>query len=326
MMRVVFFGTPEVAVPSLQALAAAEDVDVVAVVTNPDRPRGRSGRPRPPPVKQAAVDVGVDVWQPERGRDIRDQLAAAAPDVATVVAYGSLLPRSVLDVPDHGFVNLHFSLLPRWRGAAPVQHAIAAGDTVTGLSTFVLDEGMDTGPLLARVPTTIGPTETAGDLFERLAADGAPLLLDSVRGLVEGTIVPVAQPGDGATAAPRITPDDVAVDFDSSAADVAARIRGASPRPGAHTTWRGDRFKVLRAVADDAVDGRPAGVVLADLGDDGVEVVPGTIVGGGDDGLWIACGEGVVRATTVQPAGKPTMRAGDFVNGYQPTPGERFGA
>lgn len=325
MMRVVFFGTPQVAVPSLQALVAAADVDLVAVVTNPDRARGRSSRRRPPAVKQAAVDAGIDVWQPERGGDVQDRLAAAAPDVAAVVAYGSLLPRRVLDVPDHGFVNLHFSLLPRWRGAAPVQHAVAAGDTVTGLSTFVLDEGMDTGPLLARAPVPIGPTETAGDLFARLATDGAPLLVDSLRGLVHGTLVPTAQPDRGVTMAPRITPEDVAIDFDHDAAEVAARIRGASPRPGAHTTWRDDRFKVLGAVADDAVDGRPADVVLADVADDGVEVVPGTIVGGGKDGLWVACRDGVMRATTVQPAGKPAMPAGDFVNGYQPTPGERLG-
>lgn len=325
LMRVVFFGTPDVAVPSLQALVAADDIRVLAAVTNPDRPRGRSRTPRPSPVKQAAVDAGIDVWQPERGRDVRDQLLAAAPDVAAVVAYGSLLPREVLDVPTHGFVNLHFSLLPRWRGAAPVQHAVAAGDRVTGITTFVLDEGMDTGPMLARTVTGVGPTETAGQLLERLAHEGGDVLATSLRGLVQRVLVPTAQPPEGATLAPKITSDDVAIDFTRPAAVVAAGIRAAAPRPGAHTTWRGDRFKVLAAVADQQVAGQAAGKVVAQLRADGVDVVPGAVLGGSRDGLWIACDGGVVRATTVQPAGKPAMGAADFVNGHQPEPGDRFG-
>lgn len=307
-MRLVFFGTPDVAVPALEVLLDAGDVDVVAVVTNPDRARGRSRTPRPPPVKVAAVDAGVPVWQPARGRDVRDELVVAAPDVCAVVAYGSILPAEVLAVPRHGFVNLHFSLLPRWRGAAPVQHAIRAGDRVTGVSTFVLDEGMDTGPLLSTVETPIGPEETAGELLDRLAVRGAPVLLASLRDLVAG-VEPTPQ-GDGATLAPKIGTDDVRIDWARPAAEVAALVRSAAPRPGAHTTRDGDRFKVLGAVvASDAPGG-----------------TPGEVVGSDDGGLLVACGTGTLRATRVQPAGKPAMDAVDFVNGYQPTPGERLGA
>ncbi len=319
-MRVVFFGTPDVAVPALTAFVDASDVDVVAVVTNPDRPRGRSRTPVAPPVKDAAGAAGIPVWQPERGRDVLDDLAAAAPDVCAVVAYGSILPEAVLDVPTHGFVNLHFSLLPRWRGAAPVQHAIRAGDAVTGMTTFVLDEGMDTGPVLDRVETPIHPGETTGDLLDRLAIAGAPVLVDSVRALVAGA-VPTPQPADGVTMAPRIDPRDVRIDFDDPAEVVAALVRSASPRPGAHTTRSGDRFKLYDAVAV----GGPADPIEAD--EDAAPPVgtPGELLAADADGLVIACGTGAIRTTRVQPAGKPTMDAVDFVNGYQPTPGERFG-
>ena len=325
MTRVVFFGTPDVAVPSLEALVAAPDMDVVAVVTNPDRPRGRSRRPRPSPVKQAAVAAGIEVWQPQRGRDVVDQLAAAAPDVCAVVAYGSLLPRVVLDIPAHGFVNLHFSRLPRWRGAAPVQHAIRAGDTVTGVTTFVLDEGMDTGPVVSMTTTPIGDDETAGEVLDRLAIAGAPVLVTALRDLVAGA-EPTPQPDDGVTLAPKITPDDVALDFTRPAAEVAALVRSAAPRPGAHTSWRGDRFKVLGAVPADTVAGRPVAEVAATLEAGGTQVEPGTILGADHDGLVVRCGDGAIVATRVQPAGKAAMDAAAFVNGYQPQAGERLGS
>ncbi|HKJ56746.1 MAG TPA: methionyl-tRNA formyltransferase [Nitriliruptoraceae bacterium] len=312
MTRIVFFGTPDVAVPSLDALVAAADLDVVAVVTNPDRPRGRSRTPRPSAIKEAAVAADIEVWQPERGKDVAEKLRAAAPDICAVVAYGSLLPRAVLDIPTHGFVNLHFSRLPRWRGAAPVQHAIRAGDAVTGVTTFVLDEGMDTGPIVEVTSTPIGPGETAGELLERLAVEGAPVLVRAVRDLAAGG-APTPQPETGATLAPKITNDDVALDFSEPAARVAALVRSAAPRPGAHTTWRGDRFKLLGAVVGE------------DVSDPAASPPPGTIVATASDGLVVQCGDGVIRATRVQPAGKAAMDAGAFVNGYQPDPGERLG-
>lgn len=319
MIRIVFFGTPAVAVPSLEALVAAPDLDVVAVVTNPDRPRGRSRRPRPSAVKEAATVAGIPVWQPERGRDVAAQLRRAAPDVCAVVAYGSLLPREVLAIPAHGFVNLHFSRLPRWRGAAPVQHAIRAGDTTTGVTTFVLDEGMDTGPIVGMTSTPIGPAETAGELLARLAVDGAPDLVQAVRALVAG-VEPTPQPDDGATLAPKVTNDDVAIDFARPAAEVAALVRSAAPRPGAHTTWRGDRFKVLGAIVAPEPDR------AGDVAPEPVDARPGTIMGAGPDGLTVQCLHGAILATRVQPAGKAAMDAGAFVNGYQPAVGERLGA
>lgn len=306
-MRVVFLGTPEVAVPSLQALLDAPDVEVVAVVTNPDRPKGRSGQPVPPPVKVAAEAAGVAVWQPQKAREMLADLQALAPDACAVVAYGALLPPDVLAAGGAGFVNLHFSLLPRWRGAAPVQHALRAGDTTTGVTTFVLDEGMDTGPVLRRVEVAVEPDETAGDLLGRLAVLGAPVLVDSLRDLVGGA-VPTPQPTEGATLAPKIRPEDVVIDFGRSAREVADLVRSATPAPGAHTQFEGRRFKVHRAAPADGFSGAPG--ELVDLG----------------DGPVVACGDGAVRLEVVQPEGRARMDGRAWANGHRPALGARFGA
>lgn len=307
-MRVVFLGTPEVAVASLRALLDADDIEVVAVVTNPDRPRGRSRTPQPPPVKVVAREAGLPVWQPDRARDMLEDLRGLAPDACAVVAYGALLPAAVLTAGGAGFVNLHFSLLPRWRGAAPVQHAIRAGDPVTGVTTFVLDEGMDTGPLLRQVEVPIHAEETAGELLDRLADMGAPVLVDSLRDLVAGAD-PRRQPADGATLAPKITPEDVDIDFARPAAEVAALVRSASPAPGAHTTLDGERFKVHRARTADGPVGDPGQIVDLDR-----------------EGPIVACADGHVLFTEVQPAGRARMAGGAWVNGHRPEVGTRFGA
>ncbi len=307
-MRIVFLGTPDVAVPSLRSLLEADDVEVVAVVTNPDRPRGRSKQPQPPPVKVAAEAAGVPVWQPGRAREMVDDLRDLAPDACAVVAYGALLPTDVLDAGGAGFVNLHFSLLPRWRGAAPVQHALRAGDTTTGVTTFVLDEGMDTGPVLRRFEVDIDPDETAGELLDRLAELGAPVLVDSLRDLVAGA-TPRPQPAEGATLAPKITPDDVALDLTAPARQVADLVRSAAPSPGAHTTLDGARFKVYRAVPTEGPGGAPGELVAFD-----------------ESGPVVACGEGHVRLEVVQPAGKARMDAAAWVNGYRPALGTRLGS
>ncbi len=306
-MRIAFLGTPQVAVPSLQALLEADDIEVAVVITNPDRSRGRSRRAVPPPVKLAAQQAGVPVWQPERPREVRDELAALHLDACAVVAYGALLPADVLAVGGRGFVNLHFSLLPRWRGAAPVQHAIRAGDAVTGVTTFVLDEGMDTGPVLRRLEVPVDDTVTAGELLEHLAVAGAPVLVESIRALVAGE-EPIDQPADGATLAPKITPDDVAIDFTADAAEVSRLVRSASPSPGAHTRFRGKRLKVLQATPVEG-DG-PAGHVVA--GDRG--------------GVVVACADGAVRLDEVQPEGRARMDGAAFANGHRPRPGEPLGA
>jgi methionyl-tRNA formyltransferase len=309
-VRIVFLGTPEVAVPALDAFVAADDVEVVAVVTNPDRPKGRSRTPVAPPVKTAAQRHGLPVWQPARAREIRDDLAALDVDACAIVAYGALLPRDVLDAGGHGFVNLHFSLLPRWRGAAPVQHAIRAGDEVTGVTCFVLDEGMDTGPVLATREEPIGPDDTSGTLLARLAEVGAPVLVAAVRDLVGG-VTPTAQPEAGATLAPKVTPDDVGLDFTQPAVVVDRLVRSADPAPGAHTTYRGRRLKVWRATPVDLPDGAPG--------------EPGTVVAVTRRGAVVATADGAVRLDAVQPEGKGRVDGAAFVNGHRPEVGERLG-
>jgi methionyl-tRNA formyltransferase len=316
-VRIAFLGTPDVAVPALEALLAADDVEVVVVVTNPDRPRGRSRRPVAPPVKLAAERAGVPVWQPEKPIEVVDDLAALKLDACAVVAYGALLPRRVLAAGGRGFVNLHFSLLPRWRGAAPVQHALRAGDEVTGVTTFVLDQGMDTGPVLRTVEVAVDPDESAGELLERLAVLGAPVLVDALRDLVAG-VQPTPQPDEGATLAPKITRDDVAIDLAAPARAVADLVRSADPAPGAHTAFRGEPLKVFRA--------RPMAPEAFGGADDAPSPqLPGTIVAVDKRGAVVACGEGAVRLLAVQPPGRSRMDGAAFVNGYRPEVGERLG-
>ena len=305
-MRLGFFGTPEVAVPSLIALAGDDRFDVVVAVTNPDRPRGRSKRDVAPPVKEAAIDRGIDVWQPHKPREIEDALADLGLDACAVVAYGSILPRSVLDAGGRGFVNLHFSLLPRWRGAAPVQHALRAGDDVTGLTTFVLDQGMDTGPILRQERTDVGAHETAGELLDRLAAKGAPLLADSLHDWLTGKLEPTPQSDEGATIAPRIHPGDCAIDWTHDAGAIDRLVRASNPAPGAHTTLDGRRLKVWRSMPVTGPDG-----------------APGVVTDGAEDGPIVATGRGALVLTEVQPEGKSRMSGRAFQNGYQPV---SFGA
>ena len=307
-MRIAFFGTPDAAVPSLEAFLAAQDVEVAAVVTNPDRPSGRGHKLHPPPVKVAAADAGVAVLQPHRPRVILDDLRALELDACAVVAYGSLLPVDVLETGGAGFVNLHFSLLPAWRGAAPVQHALLAGDSRTGVTCFVLEAGMDTGPVLLTAETGIEPSETAGELVSRLAVMGAPVLVDAVRGLVDGTLTAVPQDHERATLAPKITPEDARLDWTARAPAVVNAVRAFNPMPGAWTTLRGERLKVHRVTAAD---------------DDAVAGEAGTVVDGDARGPVVACGTGAVVLLEVQPAGKPRMAGGDFANGYRPV-GERL--
>ena len=312
-MRIAFLGTPEVAVPSLDALVAADDIEVVVVLCNPDRPKGRSRTPVPPPVKVAAEQHGIEVWQPAKPREVLERFRALKVDACAVVAYGALLPADVLAAGGAGFVNLHFSLLPRWRGAAPVQHALRAGDPTTGVTTFVLDEGMDTGPVLRRVEVPVEPEESAGALLARLAELGAPVLVASLQALHAGE-VPVAQVSDGATLAPKIHPEDVALDLARPAAQLANLVRSADPAPGAHTSLRDARLKVFGARAVTAAEGAAA------------DTPPGTVLATDRDGILVACGEGALLLTEVQPAGRPRMAAAAFANGARIAVGERFDA
>ncbi|HEV2787195.1 MAG TPA: methionyl-tRNA formyltransferase, partial [Solirubrobacteraceae bacterium] len=262
-----------------------------------------------PAVKQAALDAGIEVLQPQRARDASADLGALTLDACAVVAYGALLPPSVLDLGGHGFVNLHFSLLPRWRGAAPVQHALRNGDTVTGVTTFILDEGMDTGPILARVAVPIAAGEVAGELLERLAHHGAPVLADSLRALVAGDRGE-PQPDEGGTYAPKLTSADLAIAWADPAARVVDLVRSASPRPGAHTSFRGRRLKVLRAQASPS--SHAAGGA-------------GTVVGDDPFGPVVVTGDGAVVLLEVQPEGRSTVSGEAFLRGYRPEVGEQFG-
>lgn len=305
-MRIGFLGTPEPAVPPLQALLEAPDIDVAVVVTNPDRPAGRGYELTPPPVKVAASAAGVPVWQPQRPIEIAEDLRGLGLDACAVVAYGAILPSAVLETTRHGFVNLHFSLLPAWRGAAPVVHSILAGDETTGVTCFVLDEGMDTGPVLVRVPTPVEPEETAGVLTRRLAELGAPALVEALRGLHAGTIEPQPQEHGQATYAPKVGSDDAVIDWDASAAHIDRHVRAFNPVPGAHTTFEGARLKIHLA--------RP----VSGSGP------PGQVLRVDEDGPVVACGDQAVLLVEVQPAGKARMSGVAFANGYAPV-GRRLG-
>lgn len=308
-MRIAFWGTPEVAVPALEAFVRAPDMDVVCVVTNPDRPKGRSSTPVPSAVKSAALAHGLDVLQPERPSDAVSDLAALDLDACAVVAYGALLRPDVLAVPRHGFVNLHFSLLPRWRGAAPVQWAIRAGDTHTGITTFVLDEGMDTGPILTQHAVALTANDTTDSVLTNLAGIGAEQLVTAIRGLVNGTITPVTQSDDGATLAPKIGRSDVAIRFDDPAQVIDQLTRSADPQPGAHAQFRGDTIKIFRAIATDgSLEAAP----------------PGTVVALSQDGPVVACGHGFVALSALQLPGKPRRDGHSVANGLRIEVGECF--
>jgi methionyl-tRNA formyltransferase len=283
---------------------------VAAVLTRPDARSGRGRTASRSPVAERADAAGIPVLQPRSPREpeFLAELAELAVDCAPVVAYGALVPPAALDLPRHGWVNLHFSLLPAWRGAAPVQHAIMAGDEITGASTFLLEAGLDTGPVFGTVTDAIGPRDTAGDLLGRLAVSGAALLVATLDGIAAGTLVAQPQPADGISLAPRIDPADARVDWALPAHVVDRRIRGVTPAPGAWTTWRGDRLR-LGPVAP-----------LAD-----VELAPGE-VSVSSDGVLVGTGRGAVRLGNVQPAGKRMVPAADWARGARPVAGEKVGA
>jgi methionyl-tRNA formyltransferase len=282
---------------------------VVAVLTRPDARAGRGRKVGRSPVAERADAAGIPVLQPRSPREpeFLAQLADLAVDCAPVVAYGALVPQAALDLPRHGWVNLHFSLLPAWRGAAPVQHAIMAGDELTGAATFRLEAGLDTGPVYGIVTEPIGPRDTAGDLLDRLAVSGAGLLVATLDGIEAGTLVAEPQPADGISLAPRIETSDARVDWDLPAYVVDRRVRGVTPAPGAWTTWRDDRLRLGPVEPVDA-DGLAPGEVAA-----------------GADGILVGTGRGAVRLGQVQPAGKRMLPAADWARGARPSSGDRMG-
>lgn len=306
-MRLVFAGTPAVALPTLDAIEAS-DHQLVAVVTRPDAPAGRGRRLVRSPVGEWADQRGVEVLTPARPREpaFQERLRALAPDCVPVVAYGALVPPSALEIPKHGWVNLHFSLLPAWRGAAPVQHAVLRGDELTGASVFQLEAGLDTGPVFGTVTEPIGATDTAGDLLDRLAGTGAVLLVRVLDAIEAGTARAVPQPADGVTMAPKVTVDDAQVRWDEPAAAVDRRVRACTPAPGAWTSFRGERLKLGPVVPSD--DQRLApGELRVERG----RVLVGTAT------------EPVVLGQ-VAAAGKKPMPAPDWARGARPEPTERL--
>jgi len=303
-VRILFLGTPDFAVPSLRALIAAGH-EIVGVCCQPDKPQGRHFTLTPPPAKREAEARGIPVLQPATLRDEAAQraIAALAPELIVVAAYGKLLPRAVLELPARGCINVHGSLLPKYRGAAPIQWAVIRGEAVTGVTIMQMDEGLDTGAMLLQKSLAIGEHETAGELFGRVAALGAEALTEALGRL--DAIAPVPQDESGATWAPMLQKADGAIDWSQDAAAIDARIRGVTPWPGAYTTCRGKRLKIHRARLADR------------CGETGKPI--------GGDGLIVACGRGAIELLEVQPEGGRRMSAADFARGQRLTAEDRFG-
>jgi len=307
-MRIVFAGTPAPALPSLQRLIDSPHHDVVAVLTRPDAAAGRRGKPAPSAVAQLALDAGIRVLRPEtpNSEEFIAELTAIAPDCCAVVAYGALLSAPMLAVPPHGWVNLHFSLLPAWRGAAPVQAAIAAGDTVSGATTFRIEPALDSGPVYGVLTQTITPNDTAGELLDRLAESGAVLLETTLDGIAAATLSPIPQSPDGVSLAPKISVDQARVRWDLPAHVIERRIRSVTPNPGAWTMLGDMRIKLGPVTVEES----------------GVRLEPGRIeversvlrVGTGSDPILLG---------QIQPPGKKAMTAADWARGARLDPGVR---
>ncbi len=299
-MRLVFAGTPEPAVPSLARLVESPRHDVVAVLTRPDAASGRRGKPSPSPVARYAAERDIPVLRPRKpnSEEFISELGALAPECCAVVAYGALLSERLLAVPEHGWVNLHFSLLPAWRGAAPVQAAIAAGDEVTGATTFQIEPALDSGPVYGVVTEAVRPTDTAGELLERLSISGAALLETTLDGIADASLTPVPQPPDGVTIAPKITVEAARVRWDLPAHVVERRIRAVTPNPGAWTMIGDLRVKVGAVTVDESADAVAPGAIRVER-----------------NGVRIGTGSAPVVLGVIQPPGKKPMNAADWARG-----------
>ena len=304
-MRVVFMGTPAFAVPSLEALANS-DHEVVGVVTQPDRPKGRGQAVVSCPVKELALSKGLPVLQPDKIKspEFLQQLSEWKPDVIAVTAFGRILPKTILDLPPMGCVNVHGSLLPAYRGAAPIQWALIHGDMETGVTTMVMDEGMDTGAVLLQQTIPIEPEDTALELGDRMALAGGALLVETLTRVAAQTVVPCAQDHSRATMAPLLKKEDGVIDWTQSATEIANRIRGLSPWPGSFTFHHEHRLIIRKGRVD--VQGGPAGGGQR----------PGTILAVGPKSFWVETGEGRIEVLEVQPANKKRMSVEQFLLGY----------
>lgn len=311
-MRIVFCGTPQFAVPTLKRLLAGSDFEVIAVFTQPDRPRGRGQQISFSPVKEVALAAGIPVHQPEKIRDAQSQelLQSLAPDCIVIIAYGQIIPARLLPIPKFGWINLHASLLPKYRGAAPINWAIANGDSLTGITSMCIDAGMDTGDMLLKSEIPIAPDATAPQLIARLSEAGVPVMLNTLRGLAAGSLAPQPQDHTQATSAPLLKKEDGLISWTNSALQIYNRMRGFDPWPGAYTTYRGQTAHLW---------GQPEPRQLQ------TNKTPGEIFFDSNN-FVVACGDGtVLRILEVKQEGRKRITAAEFVNGAHLKPGERFG-
>jgi methionyl-tRNA formyltransferase len=319
-LHIVFCGTPEFAVPSLKRLIADRDFEVAGVVTQPDRPSGRGKKIHGSPVKQVAVAAGIPVYQPGKIKSDEgyDYFRCIAPDAVVIIAYGQIISPRLIAVPRLGWINLHASLLPKYRGAAPINWAIVNGETRTGLTTMQIDAGLDTGPILLKYETEIGADETAPELTARLAEAGAPLILEALRKLASGEITPIPQDNSQATSAPPLKKEDGRIDWSLAATQIYARIRGLQPWPGAFTSFRGKRCQIwARPVVNPAEMDHVKQFATSPFG--------GTIVAL-DHNLLIACGrDTALRLEFAQMEGRKRVTSREFALGVRRTSGDRFG-
>lgn len=309
-IRTVFMGTPEFALPTLEGLIAA-GLNLVGVYTQPDRPSGRGKQLNAPPVKELALAHGLPVYQPLKLRlpEVVSEVQALAPDLVVVVAYGQILPKSVLDIPQYGCINVHASLLPRYRGAAPINQAIIDGETETGITTMYMDVGLDTGDMLVKRTTPIGPFETAGELHDRLAVLGREAMAETLERLCAGTLVREKQDDALSCYAPLLKKEQGVIDWSLSAPELHNRVRGLDPWPGSHTLLAGEVLKIART--------RPL--------DEAPAAVPGTVLAAGADGVRVACGSGTLCIGELQLPGRKRLTAADFLRGCPLPAGTRLG-
>ncbi|SFB37348.1 methionyl-tRNA formyltransferase [Cohnella sp. OV330] len=319
MTRIVFMGTPDFAVPSLRLLLEREDVQVVAAVSQPDRPKGRKRELTPPPVKAFALEHGLPVLQPERMRapEAVEAVRELAPDLIVTAAYGQILPKSLLDIPRLGCVNVHGSLLPRYRGGAPIQRSVIDGEKTTGVTLMFMAEGLDTGDMIARVELPIADDDTSGTLFDKLSVAGAELLGEWLPRLIAGDAPREQQDDSLSTYAPNLTRDDERLDFGATSRQLFDRVRGLSPMAGAFTMLGGEVFKVWGIAVPGEAD--------AKLKAEWQAAAPGTVLDSGAFGIRVRSGDGSVVLTEVQPAGKKRLSAADYARGARLAPGTTLG-
>ncbi|MNB66709.1 Methionyl-tRNA formyltransferase [compost metagenome] len=313
-MKIVFMGTPQFAVPCLRMLVE-EGFEVAAVVTQPDRPQGRKKVLTPSPVKAAALELGLPVLQPERMRrpEAVAELAAYEPELIVTAAYGQILPKAVLDLPARGCVNVHGSLLPKYRGGAPIQRSIIDGEKVTGITLMYMAEGIDTGDMIAKIEVPIGDDDTSGTMFEKLSLAGRDLLKEWMPRLLKGPVATEKQDDSLAIYAPNLSRDDEKIDWNAGSREIYNRIRGLVPYSGGFTLWNGETFKVWQAANPDGQ--ALSGSILVEEGSGEAETVPGTVLSAGPKGIEVKTGDGSLLLLQVQPAGKKAMNAGDFARG-----------